>query len=52
MTILGVILLVLGLVFGINWLFIVGCVLAAVGVVLLLATAVSGGSVGGRRYWF
>lgn len=50
MIILGVVLLVLGLVFGIHLLWIAGIVIALIGLVLLFV----GGShpVGGRRYWY
>ena len=51
MLILGLVLLVLGLLLGIPPLFWVGVVLAAVGLVLLVAGG-TGRSVGGRQYWF
>ena len=51
MIILGVILLVLGFIFSIQILWIVGLVLIAVGVILLILGA-TGRAVGGRKYWY
>jgi hypothetical protein len=51
MTILGVVLLVLGLLLGISLLFWIGVVLVVVGLVLLLAGA-TGHAIGGRRYYY
>jgi hypothetical protein len=51
MIILGVILLVLGFVFSIQILWIIGIVLVAVGLVLLVL-GTTGRAVGGRRYWY
>jgi hypothetical protein len=49
--ILGVILLVLGLIFGLAWLWVIGLVLVAVGAILWIAGA-AGHQVGGRaHYW-
>ncbi|MFD5065599.1 MULTISPECIES: DUF6131 family protein [unclassified Streptomyces] len=51
MIVLGVILLVLGLLFGISILWTIGVVLVVIGVILWILGAV-GHSVGGRRhYW-
>ena len=52
MLALGLVLLILGLIFGIYWLWIVGLVLACVGLALLLFGAVGHRTVGGHRYWF
>lgn len=49
MIVLGVILLVLGLVLGINILFVLGIVLAVAGVALLCATSAGRGP---GRYWW
>lgn len=51
MIILGLILLVLGFVFAIHILWIVGILLLLCGVVLAIFGAM-GRSVGGRRHWF
>lgn len=51
MIILGLILLVLGIVLGINILFILGIILLAIGLVLVLLGGI-GHPVGGRRYWW
>ncbi|MEU1086225.1 DUF6131 family protein [Streptomyces sp. NPDC005576] len=51
MIVLGVILLVIGLVTGLSFLWTIGIVLLAIGVVLFLLGA-TGRAVGGRRhYW-
>jgi hypothetical protein len=51
MFIAGVILLILGAIFGVNWLWILGLILVAVGAVLfLLGTA--GRQVGPRRHYY
>lgn len=50
MLILGVILLICGFVFGIQLLWVIGLILAAVGLVLLLVD-VAGHPVGGRRWY-
>jgi hypothetical protein len=47
----GAILLILGLLFGINLLFVLGLVLLVVGAVLSIRD-VGGRPVGGRRYWY
>jgi hypothetical protein len=52
MLILGVVCLILGFILGIQLLWIIGIVLAAVGALLLILTAVSGTQIGGRRYWY
>lgn len=49
MIVLGIILIVLGLLFW-HPLFVIGCVLAVVGLCLFLANSVGHG-VGGRHYW-
>lgn len=51
MLILGIVLLVVGWLTAIQILWIIGCILALIGLVLLLVGA-AGNSVGGRRYWF
>jgi hypothetical protein len=51
MIVLGIVLLIVGLLFGIHLLFIIGLVLAALGAVLLLAGS-TGHEIGGRNhYW-
>jgi hypothetical protein len=49
--ILGVILLILGLIFGIGILWTIGIILIVVGVILWILGA-TGRAVGGRRYWY
>jgi hypothetical protein len=49
--ILGIILLVLGFVFGISILWTIGVILLVIGVIFWILGAV-GRPVGGRRYWF
>jgi hypothetical protein len=51
MLCVGVVLVILGAIFEITWLFWVGVVLAVIGGVLLVI-GVTGRSVGGRSYWF
>lgn len=51
MLILGVILLIVGWVLGIEILWILGIILAALGLCLLLI-GMSGRTVGGRRYYW
>ena len=51
MIILGIILLVLGFVFGIQILWILGIVLLVVGAILALLGA-TGRAVGGRKFWY
>lgn len=51
MILLGVLLLILGFVFGIGILFTLGLVLIVIGVVLLCLGHFHG-PVGGRRYWW
>ncbi|MGH3900374.1 MAG: DUF6131 family protein [Pseudonocardiaceae bacterium] len=51
MIVLGIILLVLGYLFGIQILWILGIVLLVVGAILALLGAV-GRPVGGRRYYY
>jgi hypothetical protein len=51
MFILGVILLILGLIFGVGWLTTIGIILAVIGAVLYLLGA-AGRQLGPRRhYW-
>jgi hypothetical protein len=54
MLIIGVICLVLGFIFGIQILWIIGIVLAVIGAILLVAALVGGADrkIGGRRYWY
>jgi hypothetical protein len=51
MIVLGIILLVLGLVLGINILYVLGIILLVVGAVLFLLGS-SGRAVGGRRHYY
>lgn len=51
MLVVGVLLLILGWVFGIGLLTLLGAIVAIVGAVLLVAGAVDR-PVGGRRYWW
>lgn len=51
MIVLGVILLILGFVFGIQVLWTIGIILLIIGAVLWILGAV-GRPVGGRRYWY
>lgn len=51
MIILGIILLVLGLLFGISILYYIGALLLVVGAVFWIL-ARTGRPVGGRRYWY
>jgi len=51
MIILGIILLVLGLVLGINILYVLGIILLVIGAVLFLLGS-SGRAVGGRRHYY
>lgn len=51
MIIVGVILAIIGLVFGINLLWVAGVVLVIVGAALWLAGAVGSGVGGRRHYW-
>ncbi len=51
MIVLGLILLVLGFIFGINILWTIGIVLIVIGAVLWILGA-TGRAVGGRRHWY
>lgn len=51
MIVLGVLLLILGFVFGIQILWSIGIVLLVIGAVLWILGSV-GRPVGGRRYWY
>jgi hypothetical protein len=51
MIILGAILLILGFVFGISILWILGIVLLIVGAIFWILGA-TGRAVGGRKYWY
>ena len=51
MIILGIILLILGFVFAIHILWIIGIVLLVIGAVLALLGA-TGRAIGGRKYWY
>jgi hypothetical protein len=51
MLILGVILLIVGFVLGIQILWIIGLIVAAIGLCLLAAGGANR-TVGGRRYWY
>jgi len=51
MIVLGVILAILGWIFGMSWLMTIGIVLVVIGAVLWILGSV-GRPVGGRRYWY
>jgi hypothetical protein len=51
MIVLGIILLVIGLVLGINILYILGIILLVIGAVLFLLGA-TGNAIGGRRHYY
>lgn len=51
MIVLGIVLLILGLLFGLQLLWVLGIVLLVIGVVLALAGS-TGRAIGGRRYWY
>lgn len=51
MVVLGVILLILGFVFGIHLLWVLGIILTVIGVVMWALGSV-GRPVAGRRYWY
>jgi hypothetical protein len=51
MIILGIILLVLGFIFGIQILWILGIVLLVIGAIFTIAGAM-GRAIGGRKYWY
>jgi hypothetical protein len=51
MIILGIILLILGLIFGIYILWIIGVVLIVLGAIFWILGA-TGRAVGGRKYWY
>jgi hypothetical protein len=51
MIVLGVILLILGIVFGINILTTIGIILLVIGAIFWIMGAV-GRPVAGRRYWY
>ncbi|MER7702640.1 DUF6131 family protein [Kitasatospora sp. NPDC097605] len=51
MIVLGVILLIIGFVTGLSWLWTIGIVLALIGLVLWVAGAM-GHAVGGRRHYY
>lgn len=50
MCILGLILVILGLAFGIHWLFVLGVVVTVLGLVLMFAS-LGGHRVGGRTWY-
>ena len=51
MIVLGLILLILGFIFGIQILWIIGIIVLIIGVVLFVVGA-TGRTIAGRRYWF
>jgi Family of unknown function (DUF6131) len=51
MIVLGAILLILGLVLNIYWLWVIGIILLVIGAVFWLLGR-AGRPVGGRRYWY
>ena len=52
MIILGVILLILGFVFGISILWTIGIILIVVGAVLTILGGATGRAIGGRKTWY
>lgn len=52
LIILGVVLLILGYLLTIPILVTIGWVLAGIGLVLLLISAIGHKEIGGRRYWY
>ena len=52
MIILGALLMVLGFVFGIPFLWTIGIIVLIVGVVFLFLGSGGRAGVGGRRYWY
>lgn len=51
MILLGIVLLVLGLIFGIHLLWVLGIIALVIGL-LLFAAGAAGHAVGGRRHWW
>ena len=51
MIILGVILILIGVLAGINILYTIGAILAVVGVILWILGA-TGNAIGGRNHWY
>lgn len=51
MILLGVVLLILGFVFGINILWTIGIILIVIGAILFVLGS-TGRAVGGRRHWY
>ncbi|MFZ0833121.1 MAG: hypothetical protein WAM92_08580 [Mycobacterium sp.] len=51
MIVLGIILAILGWIFGLSWLLWIGIVLIIIGAVLWILGSV-GRPVGGRKYWY
>lgn len=51
MIVLGLILLLIGWLAGINWLWTIGIILVVIGVILWILGA-TGRAVGGRRRWY
>ncbi len=51
MVILGAVLAVLGYLFGLNWLWVIGVILLVIGAVFWILGAM-GRSVGGRKVWY
>lgn len=51
MIVLGAILLILGWIFGLNWLWVIGVILLVVGAVFWILGAM-GRPVGGRKAWY
>lgn len=52
MLVLGVILLLLGYFLGVHVLYVIGVILAVVGLALLLLGGLTSVRPGGRRYWW
>jgi hypothetical protein len=52
MIILGVVLLIVGYIVHIPILITIGWILAGIGLVLLLISAIGHREIGGRRYWY
>ena len=51
MIILGVILLIIGFITGLAWLWTIGIILIVIGIILAILGAV-GHAVGGRKVWY
>jgi hypothetical protein len=52
LLLLGIILLILGALLDIGFLFTIGVILAVIGLVLLLVGSLTATRIGGRRHWW